>query len=744
MSSLLHRLGRSSARHPWRVLTGWLLVICAVFGIVSASGGSDYIDQFKVPGSDSTRAQEVLEKEFPEASGTSVIVVYHTDEGRLDAPERRTAVAEASRTIQTLDHVVAAPDPLLPQAKALSGDGRTAHTTVTYGAPIDALDEKDFEALEEATASVEQAGVELSYEGALVDKSTEEESMSELIGLIAAMVILLVSFGTFVAMGLPILTALLGLALGTGGNILLSQVTTIGSAAPTVATMIGLGVGIDYALFLVTRHRTNLDNGMDPEESAGHSLATAGQALIFAGFTVVIALMGLQLVGIPYVGSFGYTSAIVVSVMVLAAITLLPALLGLVGHRINRLRLLKLRPAPNGSAFWRRWATMITRRPKTAVAASLVLMGLLAVPALDMRLGQPDNGTKNEHTTQRVAYDHLAEAFGPGFNGPLTISLSAPDPAGLQSTGAEVVEAIKQDPGIATVGTPVPNEKGTTAILTAVPETSPQDEATSELVDRIRADVLPGALADSASEAHVTGPTAANIDMADRISERLVLFIGAVVGISLLLLVFAFRSVWVPVKAAALNVLSVFASYGAVVTVFQNGHGSKLIGLDGTVPIISFVPMMLFAILFGLSMDYEVFVVSRIREEYARTKNAAASVVEGVAHTGRVVSAAAIIMVTVFGCFVIGDDPIIKMFGLGLSLAVALDAFVVRLVLVPALMKLMGDSSWKLPRWLDRVLPHIDLEGGGHAPQAEPRQVPRPVDPGRADEPTDEDFAPVG
>ncbi|MFF7445568.1 MULTISPECIES: MMPL family transporter [unclassified Streptomyces] len=744
MSSLLHRLGRSSARHPWRVLTGWLLVICAVFGIAGAGGGSDYIDQFKVPGSDSTRAQEVLEKEFPEASGTSVIVVYHAEEGRLDTPERRAAVAEASHKAQALNHVVAAPDPLTPGAGSLSEDGRTAHTTVTYGAPLDELGEKDFEALEEANAAAEHAGVELSYEGALVDNSTEQESMSELIGLIAAMVILLVSFGTFVAMGLPILTALLGLALGSGGNILLSQLTTIGSAAPTVATMIGLGVGIDYALFLVTRHRTNLDNGMDPEESAGHALATAGQALVFAGFTVVIALMGLQIVGIPYVGSFGYTSALVVTVMVAAAITLLPALLGLLGHRINRLRVLKLRPAPNGSAFWRRWATAVTRRPKTAVAASLVLMGLLAFPALDMRLGQPDNGTKNVDATQRIAYDHLAEAFGPGFNGPLTISLSTPDRASLESTGADVVKALRQDPGIATVGTPVPNQKGTTAIVTAVPTTSPQDEATSELVDRIRADVLPGAVDGARGEAHVTGPTAANIDMADRISERLVLFIGAVVGISLLLLVFAFRSLWVPVKAAVLNVLSVFASYGAVVTVFQNGHGSKLIGLDGTVPIISFVPMMLFAILFGLSMDYEVFVVSRIREEYARTKNASASVVEGVAHTGRVVSAAAIIMVTVFGCFVIGDDPIIKMFGLGLSLAVALDAFVVRLVLVPALMKLMGDASWKLPRRLDRLLPHVDLEGGRHGADAEPRQAPPAVGPDRAGEPTDEDFAPVG
>ncbi|MET9133605.1 MMPL family transporter [Streptomyces antibioticus] len=742
MSTLLQRLGRSSARHPWRVVTGWLLVICAVFGFAAAGGGPDYVDEFRVPGSDSTRAQDVLEDEFPQASGTSVIVVYHAPDGRLDDPGRRAAVTGSTERMRTLDHVVAAPDPLAPEAGALSGDGRTAHTTVTYGAAIDQLGEKDFEALREANGAAEQAGVELAYEGVLVDNSTKEHSNAELIGLVAAMVILLVSFGTFVAMGLPILTALLGLALGTGGNILLSQVVTIGSAAPTVATMIGLGVGIDYALFLVTRHRAGLDKGMDPQESAGQALATAGQALVFAGFTAVVALMGLQLVGIPYVGSFGHTSAIVVTVMVLAALTLLPALLGLVGHRIDRLRLFKVRPARHGSAFWRRWATVVTGRPKAAVAASLVLMGLLAVPALDMRLGQPDNGTKNEHTTQRVAYDHLAASFGPGFNGPLTISLTTPDRAALDRTGAAVVEAVRRDPGIATVGAPVPNEKGTTAVVTAVPKTSPQDEATSALVDRIRSDVLPAAL-HGTGEAHVTGPTAANIDIADRISGRLVLFIGTVVGISLLLLVLAFRSVWVPVKAAVLNVLSVFASYGVVVTVFQNGHGSGLIGLDGTVPIISFVPMMLFAILFGLSMDYEVFVVSRIREEYARTKDAATSVVEGVAHTGRVVCAAAVIMVTVFGCFVIGDDPIIKMFGLGLSLAVALDAFVVRLVLVPALMTLMGDASWKLPRWLDRVLPYLDLEGGGHPPRTAPHQVPRPAGPGDADDPADKEYAPV-
>ncbi|MFF5477731.1 MMPL family transporter [Streptomyces sp. NPDC012935] len=738
MSSLLHRLGRSCAHHPWRVILGWLLVLCAAFGVVSATGGSSYVDQLKVPGSDSTRAQEVLEKEFPQASGTSVIVVYHTEDGHLTDPERRDAVAESSRRMQALPHVVAAPEPM--GAGSVSETGATAHTTVTYGVPVDELDEKDFEALERANEAAEHADVELSYQGALVDNSTAEESMAEMIGLVAAMVILLISFGTFVAMGLPIGTALIGLGLGTAGNMLLSQLTTVGSSAPTVATMIGLGVGIDYALFLVTRHRTNLDNGMDPKESAGHSLATAGQALVFAGFTVVIALMGLQLVGIPYVASFGYTSAVVVIIMVLAALTLLPALLGLIGHRIDKLRVFKQRPAPNGSAFWRRWALAVTRRPKTAVAVSVLLMGFLAVPALDMRLGQPDNGTKNESTTQRVAYDHLAEAFGPGFNGPLTISLSAPDSAALKQTGARVSEAIGQDPGIATVGVPVPNEAGTTAILTAVPKTSPQDEATSELVDRIREDVLPASLGSGSEQAHVTGPTAANIDMADRISERLMLFIGAVVGISLLLLVFAFRSVLVPIKAAVLNVLSVFAGYGAVVAVFQKGYGNELIGLDGTVPIISFVPMMLFAILFGLSMDYEVFVVSRIREEYSRTRDATKAVVEGVAHTGRVVSAAALIMVTVFGCFVIGDDPIIKMFGLGLSLAVALDAFVVRLVLVPALMKLMGNASWRLPRWLDRILPHIDLEGGS---EPAPTGRHRAVDPAPGGH-TDEELTPVG
>ncbi|MEE9415386.1 MAG: MMPL family transporter, partial [Acidimicrobiales bacterium] len=534
------------------------------------------------------------------------------------------------------------------------------------------------------------------------------------------------TFRSFYSAALPLAMAILGLAVGLSIVGLLGSLIDIPSVAPRLGTMIGLGVGIDYALFILSRHRDNLEAGMPNEESIGITNATAGQAVAVAGGTVVVAILGLQLAGIPFVAALGYSASIVVAVAVIIAISFLPALLAVAGERVlaRKDRGLTHRTAEIANTAdevdeldlaehggWVRWAHWVAHHPwRSSIAATVILL-VLAIPTLDMRLGQADAGTDPTSTTHRRAYDLLAEGFGDGFNGPLLLVVDLEQSTDLAVLD-EIASAVGADPGIQAVSPPEINEAGDTAIITAIPTTTPQDEATSDLVHRLRDTTLPGATADSEATALVGGPTAGFIDQSEKISDRLPWFIAAVVGMSFILLMVVFRSLLVPLKAAALNLLAIGAAYGVVVAVFQWGWGLSLIGLEETVPIASFVPMMMFAILFGLSMDYEVFILSRIREEYHKGHSNIDSVVVGLGATAKVITAAALIMISVFLGFVASDDPVVKMMGVGLATAVAVDATIVRMVLVPSTMALVGDPNWWLPKWLDRLLPNLDIEGG--------------------------------
>jgi RND superfamily putative drug exporter len=510
--------------------------------------------------------------------------------------------------------------------------------------------------------------------------------------------------------------------------IVLSAFVTVPEFSTTLATMIGLGVGIDYALFLVTRYRHNLQDGMEPLHAIGVATATAGQAVVFAGATVIVAILGLWISGIAFVGWMATATAIVVAVAVIAALTLLPALLGFAGRAIDKLSVHRIVRRADESErkenVWGRWGREVERRPVAYFVGALAVLVALAVPFFSMELGMPDDGTVPTSETRRRAYDLLAEGFGPGFNGPLLLSVEIEDPAALAGL-EDLTAAIQATEGVAAVAPPQPNQAGDAAVVQVVPTTSPQDPVTSELVHRLRDETIPGATPKGAA-VYVGGLTATFIDLSERVTNALPWFIGAVVLLSFLLLMIVFRSVLVPLKAAVLNLLSIGAAYGVTVAIFQWGWGRSLLGIEDTIPIVSFVPMMMFAVLFGLSMDYEVFLLSRIREEYLRSRNNVESVVLGISTTARVITSAALIMIAVFLSFVALPDPVAKMFGIGLATAVFIDATIVRVVLVPSTMVLLGDANWWLPRWLDRLLPRMSLENG-HVPAEPVPGSPEPV-----------------
>jgi putative drug exporter of the RND superfamily len=548
------------------------------------------------------------------------------------------------------------------------------------------------------------------------------------IGLFFAVIILLIAFGSVVAMSVPIGTALLGLGIALSIISLVAAVTDIGTVAPTLATMIGLGVGIDYSLFIVTRHRQNLAAGMEVNESIGLANGTAGQAVLFAGGTVVIAITGLALSGVPYVTRLGLMSAIAVAVMMVAAVTFVPAILGLAGRHINSIRVPHLRRKARAEAHhsitgarpggWERWAMFMPRHRWPAVIISLAILLTLAAPVLSMRLGQTDDGTLPESLTQRQAYDLITEGFGAGANGPLFLAVALPQPGDMTPLDA-IGQAASKVPGLQVAPAQV-SPDGSAALVVVIPPGAPQSEQTENLVNSLRTDVLPPAVQGTGAAVFVGGQTAAFVDLGERIQDRLPLFIGAVVALSFILLMMVFRSILVPLKAAIMNLLSIAAAYGVIVAIFQWGWLKGLVGLDETVPIVSFVPMIMFAILFGLSMDYEVFLLSRIREEYYESKDNLRSVIDGLAATARVITSAALIMISVFLSFVGNPDPTVKMFGVGLAVAVFVDATLVRLVLVPATMELLGAANWWLPGWLGRILPRIRIEEGVPTPASVP------------------------
>ncbi len=714
MSRMLYRWGRAAARHPWRMIGAWLVVATAVFALNAAVGGATR-DDFTVPGTEAQRGIDLLDARFPTQGGVSGQVVFADPDGDITDPTSRAVVAETLGELAEGPDVISVSDPYAPGGGAVSPDGGTAFATVRYS--VDPPGAEQGEAALDAVEVARAAGLDAELSRSIV-RGVEEVEGSEAIGLGVALLVLLVAFGSVIAAGIPIGSAVFGIVIGLGMIGVTAGFADVPSISPMLATMIGIGVGIDYALFVVTRHRGFLHRGEDPVEAAALANATSGTAVIFAGTTVVVAIAGLWIAGIPSIAMMGYTSAIAVAVAMAIAVTLLPAFLGLAGHRIDRWRIGR-RVSPERTSgretLSGRWADHVGRHPWRYAIASFVVLGALAAPVLAMRTGVADDGTAPTDTTYRAAYDLLADGFGPGFNGPLTVVLDGHAAGAVLDDGggvvADVAAAVAATDGVALVAPPLVNDSADTAVLTVVPTTAPQAAETERLVAELRDDVLPAAVGEDGIDVAVTGQTAGFIDISERLSSRLPLFIATVVGVSFLLLMLVFRSVLVPFKAAIMNLLSIGAAYGVVVAVFQWGWGNELIGVDETVPISPFLPMIMFAILFGLSMDYEVFLLSRVREEWVRTGDSHRSVVDGLAATARVITSAALIMVSVFAAFLLTPDVEIKMFAVGLSVAIAVDASIVRMIFVPSSMALMGDANWWLPGWLDRVLPHVDVEG---------------------------------
>jgi RND superfamily putative drug exporter len=718
MARFLHRLGSFSVRHRRLVLGIWLLLAVGLFGVSKASGGQ-LNDQFRIPGVESQKALDLMTERFPQMAGVSAQVVFHAQDGTFDDAANAAVVQHTVAELQALPHVASVVDPMA--VGTISADRTIGLSFVQYDAKATDLPKGSYERLQTVVEDARAEGLQVELGGEYVRYSERPETGSaEMIGIFAAIVILLLAFGSVIAGGMPIGLALFGLGTGFSLITIAAAFMDIAEVAPILASMIGLGVGIDYALFVITRHRQHLAEGMTVEESAARANATAGQAVVFAGGTVVIAICGLALVGIPFIASMGYAAALVVATMVIATVTLLPALLGFAGMKlaVSSLPWAKRREAREAaeraagvesSSGWQRWGNHVARHPWRYLIASGLVLVTMAVPLFSMRLGQTDAGSNPKDTTSRKAYDLVTDGFGPGMNGPLLLSVrltgkAEADQAALHS----LVDGLRKDKDVLFAPDAIVNEAGDAAVVTLIPKSAPDSAATAGLIHRIRHDIAPQA---TGVRTYVGGLTATFIDISERVAERMPWFIGAIVGMSFLLLVLVFRSILVPLKAALMNVLSIGAAYGVVVAMFQWGWGKGLIGLESTVPIVSFVPMFMFAILFGLSMDYEVFLLSRVREEYVRTGDNTRSVTTGIATTARVIASAALIMISVFFGFVLGTDPIVKMMGVGLAVAVFLDATVVRLVLVPATMRLMGHANWWLPKWLDRILPNLDIEG---------------------------------
>ena len=733
MTGVLYRLARFCVRHRFAVLVLWLLVAVALVA-VSQRLGDKTNDNLTLPGTNSQQATDALSKPFPDQSNGSSPIVLHVSNGKLTDSKYASAVNQAAADVAKAPDVASVVNPLTSQgASALSKDQATGYLSVTLSVSPGSMSVADAQTIIDAAATPAQAaGIQVQTGGQLGQKvSKPATETSELIGIIAAMVILTFTFGTVVAMLLPILTAILGLACTLSIVQLFSHAFTVSTVAPTLATMIGLGVGIDYALFIVTRHFRGMKDGLELRESIARAAATSGGAVSFAGGTVTIALVSLAVAGIPLVTTMGLMAAVAVVIAVLAALTLLPAMLAIIGPRINALRVRGRHPADHPrQGAWARWAAGVARRPLISTLAALAILIPLAVPLLSLTLGQKDVAALSTSTTARRAYDLISDNFGAGVNGPLLVAVSLGSPAQASSGGSASSQGssgsdprasdprlqtlekdVSQTPGVA-AATPVQIDKaGTTAYLNAVATTGPAEQATSDLVSELRSGVIPDAEKGTNMHAYVGGSTASNVDLASDISSKLLLQILVVIALSFLLLLLAFRTVVIPAQAAVMNLLSIGAAYGVLVAIFQFGWLHGLIGLDGAVPVVSYVPLFMFAVLFGLSMDYEVFLVSQIKEHVDEGQDYTRSVISGLVTSAVVITAAASIMVFVFGGFVLNGDPTVKQFGIGLAVAVILDATVVRCLLVPARMVMLGKHSWYLPRWLGRILPRISIEG---------------------------------
>jgi putative drug exporter of the RND superfamily len=711
VASTLDRLARWSVRRRRLVVAGWLGALAGL-GVLGAVAGGESANNFRLPGSDSQAVFDLLDERFPARAGDSAQLVFRSEPGVAD-PRVRTAIEDLFARIEDVAHVVTVESPYAPGARATAPDGTIAFATVRFDALGPDIPRQRVRDVVELVGAANAPGLQVELGGPLVSfAETEGPGGSEGVGLLAAVVVLLVTFGSVIAMGLPVLTALFGLGVGLSLVALGAHVVDVPEFAPQLATMIGLGVGIDYALFIVTRYRQGLHAGLQPDDAVAVAIDTSGRAVLFAGTTVVISLLGMFLMGLTFVQGLAVAAIVAVLMVMVASLTLLPAVLGFAGYAIDRLRLPGLHrdESAHRSSVWFRWSRLVQRRPWPALVAGLAVLLVLAAPVLSIRLGSSDTGNDPTSKTTRRAYDLLADGFGPGFNGPLLLGVELAGSPSDSATLARLRDSLAGADGVAAVSDAQLSPAGDAAVLTVFPATAPQDERTEDLVHRLRDTVLPMAVAGTEVDVRVGGITAVFIDLGENLARRLPLFIGAVITLSCLLLLVVFRSVVVPVKAAVMNLLSIGAAYGVIVAVFQWGWGKDLLGVAKTGPIESFVPMMLFAVLFGLSMDYEVFLLSRMREEWDRTGDNALAVADGLAATARVITAAAAIMVAVFLSFVLGDERIIKLFGLGLASAIFIDATVVRMVLVPSVMELLGPVNWWLPRWLDQRLPRLAVD----------------------------------
>lgn len=717
-------LARWCFQHRVVVVVLWLGLLAGLGG-ATAVQGTAYEDAFTLPGTESSKAIDLLTEAAPQASGDTDQIVLHVDSGTVQDADVQARVSAMLSSVAGLASVTSVTSPYSPDgAGQISQDGRTAYAAVQFNAQAMDLPVADVQAVIDTARQASGDGLQVELGGQAISQVEQSPPAStELIGIAAAAVILFVAFGSLLGMLLPILVAIAGLGAGLLSIGLLSHGVSLGSIAPTLAALIALGVGIDYALFIITRHRAGLAAGHSPEEAAVRALNTSGRAVIFAGTTVVIALLGLLVLRLNFTSGLGIGAAVAVVFTVLAAITLMPAMLGLFGTRLltrkQRARLAADGPmSETPPGFWLRWAERVAQRKVLFSAIAVVVIAVLSVPTLSLRLGSSDAGNDAASSTTRKAYDLLADGFGPGFNGPLQLVVELPGAGDAQALDG-LVDDLGRTRGVAAV-TAAPVAPGATlGIVQVVPTTSPQAAETSTLIDRIRTDVVPKAESGNTMQVYVGGSTAVFKDFAGVLTGKLPLFISVVVGLGFLLLLLAFRSIVVPLTAAAMNLLATAASFGVVTAVFQWGWGSDLIGAGAAGPVEAFLPVIMLAILFGLSMDYQVFLVSRMHEEWTHTKDNRRAVVIGQAATGRVITAAALIMVSVFGSFVLGGERVIAEFGVGLAAAVAIDAFVLRTVLVPALMHAFGSANWWLPGWLDRVLPHLSVEpADAMAPEA--------------------------
>jgi RND superfamily putative drug exporter len=689
-----------------------LLIVVNVLGQVAGSRFSYNLSSGRSP---SDRAQRLLAAEFPTAAGTTAYAVIHTT-GPVTAPASEARTAQLVAALSRLPHVSGVVGPFSPRARhQISPDGHIAFVAVQFNQDQADIPKAAVQGVVTKGESFSASGYQVALGGDVISKAVSPQpGASESAGIIAAMIIMLIAFGSVVAMGLPIITALLGIGIGFALEDLLSHWLTVPIFAPELLAMIGLGVGIDYALFIVTRYRQGLTEDRDPRTAAMVAHATSGRAVLFAGGTVIISLCGLFLMNLPFMQGLAISAIAGVVFVMLGALTLLPAMLGYCGRAIDRWSLpglLRSGRVTTARGFWYRWSRQVQRHPWRFGLTALLVLVLLALPLFSMRMAFTDAGNDPQSFTTRQAYDLLAQGFGPGFNGPLVLVAQVPAGAGGHDAMARLDAAVSGTAGVAYATPAEYNAGGNTAVVIAYPTTSPEAAHTATLVHALRDRVIPAALAGSGVRVLVGGETAASVDAANYLSKRLFLVIGGVILLAVLLLLAVFRSVVVPIKAAIVNLLSVGAAYGVMVAVFQWGWAGSLIGIGRTGPIDPWIPLMMFTIIFGLSMDYEVFLLSRIREQWLRTGNNAKAVADGLARTARVITAAAAIMICVFGSFVIGDPlRVLKVFGLGLAVAVFLDATLVRMVLVPSAMEVLGKANWYMPRWLDRIVPHLGAE----------------------------------